>query len=204
MTRDEVLQEFELDQFWVDGANIHRMADEIVRLREQLAEKTNSYRSSVIAAEAETKQWKEFFYAERHRAERDAAVRERDAFFDDWKCAVGLLDEARDVAHENAERADRAEAELHTIRARLAACERVVEAAVKAREALLISADLLEIAVSSDDGLDASEAVVGINAARDAVLLLESQGIADPHAAVAAETCARSAPITVGDTQGEK
>ena len=80
------------------------------------------------------------------------------------------------------------ERRLREATTRLAACEKIVAAAGKAREALLISADLLEIAVSSDDGLDASEAVVGINAARNAVLLLESQGIADPHAAVAAET----------------
>lgn len=86
MTRYKVLREFKLDDvFIVDMQNIYRMADEIVWLREQLAEKTNSYRSSVIAAEAETKQWKEFFYAERHRAERaERVVEAAKAYLTEW------------------------------------------------------------------------------------------------------------------------
>jgi len=61
--------------------------------------------------------------------------------------------------------------ELDTLRARLAACERVVEAASR-----VIDADT-----------DVLQAV--------AIVMLRE--------AFAAETCARSAPITVGDTQGE-
>jgi hypothetical protein len=59
---------------------------------------------------------------------------------------------------------------------RLAACERVVEAAIAAQDK-----DVWE--------MNAHALYQAVEAYR---------------AAVAAETCARSAPITVGDTQGEK
>jgi hypothetical protein len=69
-----------------------------------------------------------------------------------------------------------------------ARAEAVTEAMQKAREALLIAADLLRHAITSDDGLDAADAVVGVNTVLSAVRLLESAGAADPHVAPSAET----------------
>lgn len=46
-----------------------------------LAKKAESYRLSVLAAEAETKQWKEFFYGQCDKAERMERV-VREAFFE--------------------------------------------------------------------------------------------------------------------------
>lgn len=87
---------------------------------------------------------------------------------------------------------------------RLAALEARAEAGVteamqKAREALLVSVDLLRDAITSDDGLDAADAVVGVNAVLSAVRLLESAGAADPHVAPSAETGSTDPCTCAGD-----
>ena len=69
----------------------------------------------------------------------------------------------------------------------------------KAREALLVSVDLLRDAITSDDGLDAADAVVGVNAVLSAVRLLESAGAADPHVAPSAETGSTDPCTCAGD-----
>ncbi len=75
----------------------------------------------------------------------------------------------------------------------------VTEAMQKAREALLVSVDLLRDAITSDDGLDAADAVVGVNAVLSAVRLLESAGAADPHVAPSAETGSTDPCTCAGD-----
>jgi hypothetical protein len=73
-------------------------------------------------------------------------------------------------------------AERDALTARLAACEKIVEATVT-----FVSAE----EKAGDDMTAYTQSMAQL---ADAVRL---------RAAVAAETCARSAPITVGDTQGE-
>lgn len=106
------------------------------------------------------------------RAERDAAVRAAAA----WKRSAKLNKELwSDEKEVHALRCY----DVNTLRARLAACERVVEAA----RAVVLDA-------WKQHGYDQYN--VG------------TATIAALRAAVAAETCERSSPITAGDTQGDK
>ncbi len=67
-------------------------------------------------------------------------TRERDAYLDDWEVAVGLLDEAREVAHEQTERAELAEAQLTAATQRAERGEKVI-AAIKAIRLLPLTCD---------------------------------------------------------------
>jgi chromosome segregation ATPase len=119
------------------------------------------------------------------RAERDAAVRERDAARDKNVQLHALVKKYKNKATKQSQKqkknyklAKYADESNATLRARLAACERVVEAAEQCSGKRL------------DMGL--MKALANLD-----------EALIQYRAAVAAETCARSAPITVGDTQGE-
>ena len=98
----------------------------------------------------------------------DAIVAERDA-------AIAECHEQARLNGMGSEREARIMAERDALTARLAACEKIVEAAIAAQD---------------KDVWDMNAHAL-------------YQAVEAYRAAVAAETCARSAPITVGDTQGE-
>ncbi len=106
--------------------------------------------------------------ADKHHLQARAMTAERDA-------AIAECHEQARLNGMGSEREAKLMAERDALTARLAACERVVEAA---------------IAAQNKDVWDMNAHAL-------------YQAVEAYRAAVAAETCARSAPITVGDTQGE-